>query len=319
MARINDVRLYGMVVQPPTIYRDKDTNEYVRGFCTLVVINGFRSAGVAKPEKYNYPRILTRDPERIAEMANWKENDIVEVKGSLTTKNMTKTKVCATCGEKIKQPGTVVFINPIFSSIRATKLTKDAAISLLKENAEISNSAMLMGVLCREPESYIINKVKSSRLTTYQLAVKRKFRIKEDPAETDVDFPWVKSYGDQGIKDIKYLKKGSVVLVDGKLQVREREVVANCPHCTAENKWTDYSMEVVPYAVEYMRNFYSPEDIEEREKLQVEQIKATVFDSEKELDLPASRPEDYEDEKTSSENGVVDESVQSIINKVFAD
>lgn len=312
MARVNDIRLYGMVVQPPTIYKDKTTDEYVKGFCTLVVIGGYRSTGT-KPEKFNYPRILTRDPAQVAEMAKWKENDIIELKGSLTTKNMTKTKVCESCGEKIKQAGTVVYVHPIFAEIRTTNLTREKAIEILKQNAEISNSAMLMGVLCREPEAYI-NSRNKNRLTTYQLAVKRKFRIREDPAETDIDFPWVKAYGEQGQKDIKSLKKGSVILVDGKLQVREREVIAKCPHCGAENKWKDYSMEVVPYAVEYMRNFKSQEEIEQNEKEAHDQIAAKLFDSEKELVLPASKPDDFVDEKPDGES---ETSVKDIVNKIF--
>lgn len=311
MARINEIRLYGMVVQAPTIYKDKNTDEYIKGLCSLVVIGGYRSTGT-KPEKYNYPRLLTRDPKQIAEMSKWKENDIVEIKGALTTKNMTKTKVCVACGEKIKQPGTVVYVHPIFAEVRTSHLSKDAAIEILKKNAEISNSAMLMGVLCREPEAYVNSKNKS-RLTTYQLAVKRKYRIKEDPAEIDVDFPWVKAYGEQGQKDIKTLKKGSVVLVDGKLQVREREVAAACPHCGAENKWKDYSMEVVPYSVEYMRNYKSPDEIAQIEQQEHERIVATVFDSEKDLNLPASRPDDYIEEKDDSKA----EDVEEIVNKIF--
>lgn len=316
MARINDIRLYGMVVQPPTIYKDKNTNEYLKGFCTLVVIGGYRATGTF-PEKYNYPRILTRDPEQVAEMAKWKENDVIELKGSLTTKNMTKTKVCESCGEKIKQPGTVVYVHPIFTNVRATNLTRDEAIEALKQNAEISNSALLMGVLCREPKAYV-NPKNRKTLTTYQLAVKRKFRIKEDPAEADVDFPWVKSYGEQGQKDIKTLKKGSVVLIDGKLQIREREVVAKCPHCEAENKWKDYSMEVVPYSVEYMRNFYSPEEIEERERKESDKVTAEVFSSEKDLVLPASRPDDYVDEKDEEDKKAVDEDIKNLMSKIFS-
>lgn len=313
MARINDVRLYGMVVQPPTIYKDKETDEYVKGFCTLIVIGGYRSTGT-KPEKYNYPRILTRDPEQVAEMAKWKENDIIELKGSLTTKNMTKSKVCGSCGEKIRQPGTVVYIHPIFSEVRTSCSSRDKAIEVLKQNAEISNSALIMGVLCREPKAYV-NSKNRSKLTTYQLAVKRKFRIKADPPETDTDFPWVKSYGEQGVKDIKTLRKGSVVLIDGKLQVRERDVVANCPHCGAENKWKDYSMEVVPYAVEYMRNYASQEEIDEMEKKNHDRLVADLFDSEQDLILPASKPEDYVEEK--DEEKETDEDIQKIVNKVF--
>lgn len=311
MARINDIRLYGMVAEPPVIYKDEKTNEYIKGFCVVIVI-GKQQTTEKKPAIYNYPRILTRNPEQIAEMAKWKQNDIVEIKGSLTTKNMTKTKICGNCGEKIKHPGTVVYIHPIFSEIRKTELTQKEAIEEINSNAEISNSAVLMGVLCREPQSYR-NSVNNKHLTTYQLAVKRRFRIAEDPPETDVDFPWIKSYNEQGISDVQTLYKGSVVLVDGKLQVRERTVKEKCPYCQHENSWKDYSMEVVPHAVEYMRNYNSPEEILKKEKARVEELKTEVFASESELVLPATRPDDYVDNTPTEE----EKDVKELINKIF--
>ena len=316
MARINDVRLYGMVLEAPQIYKDGKTDEYIRGYGVVVVLGRHYAPG-EKPSKYDYPRILTRNKEQIAEMAKWKANDIVEIKGSLTTKNMTKTKICVGCGEIIKLPGTVVYIHPIFSEVRKSNMTQEEAIKELHANVEISNSAVLMGVLCREPKAYV-NSKNHKRLTTYQLAVKRRFRIQEDPAETDADFPWVKAYGEQGTNDIKALRKGSVILVDGKLQVRERVVKQTCSHCQAENSWTDYSMEVVPHAVEYMRNFYSPEEILLKEKATLEGISAEVFSSESELDLPAKKPDDYVDEKDDeSSSSDTNGNVKALIDKIF--
>lgn len=310
MARINDIRLYGIVADNPTIQKDNKTGEFLKGFCTIIIIG--RQKTDQKPALYNYPRILTRNPEQIAEMAKWEKNDVIEIKGSLTTKNMTKVKVCEQCGQKIKRPGTVVYVHPIFSEIRKSKLSQKQAIEEINNNVEISNSAVLMGVLCTDPQIYE-NKTSHKKLAAYQLAVKRRFRIAEDPAETDVDFPWVKSYNEQGISDAKTLYKGSVVLIDGKLQVREREVKDICPHCQHENMWKDYSMEVVPHAVEYMRNFNSPEKILEKEKAHLQNLKSEIFSSEKELLFPATKPDDYvELEKTEEEK-----TVDLLIQKVF--
>lgn len=310
MARINNIRLYGIVADAPVIRTNEKTGEYERGFCTVIVVA--RQKSTDKPALYHYPRILTRNPEQIAEMAKWKKNDVVEIKGSLTTKNMTKVKVCEECGEKIKRPGTVVYVHPIFSEIRKSELTLENAIKDIDENAEISNSAVLMGVLCTDPQIYT-NKNTSGKLATYQLAVKRRFRIMEDPAETDVDFPWVKSYNEQGISDAKTLYKGSVILVDGKLQVREREVEEECPSCHHKNKWKDYSMEVVPHAVEYMRNFRTPEEILEKEKEYMKNLRSEVFSSEDELVLLAKKPDDYvEEEKTEEQK-----EFENLVKKIF--
>lgn len=315
MARLNEVRLYGIVTEDPVIHKDGKTDELLRGYCTVVVV-ARNVVNTNKPVKYDYPRILTRNPEQIAKMAKWKKNDVVEVKGSLTTKNMTKTKICSKCGERIKQPGTVVYVHPIFSEVRKAGLTQEQAIAEIKLNAEISNSATLMGVLCREPQSFR-NERNGVRLTAYQLAVKRKFRIIEDPPETDVDFPWVKSYRDQGADDIKALHKGSIVLIDGKLQVRERDVKCLCPHCQAENEWKDYSMEVVPHSVEYLREFYSPEEISARESAGARNIIEEVFTNESNLDLPATKPEDYVYKKDDDKKLDEDEDIKAMIEKVF--
>lgn len=315
MARINDVRLYGIVAKPPTIHKDEKTGEYLKGFCTIIVVARYPTAS-GRPPKFAYPRILSRNPDRIEEMSRWKTNDIVEIKGSLTTKNMTKAKVCANCGEKIKQPGTVVYVHPIFSEVRKSNLTQEEALKEINTNAEISNSVVLMGVLCSEPKAYVNNK-NGVRLTTYQLAVKRRFRIAEDPAETDVDFPWVKSYREQSVEDIKSLRKGSVVLIDGKLQVRERDVKSECPKCHAEVPGKDYSMEVVPHAVEYLRNYYTPEEIHQREAESLEKVKAEVFSNENEIILQATRPEDYVDEKSEAIPQSEKENIQALVNKIF--
>lgn len=312
MARINNIRLYGMVTNPPTIMKKESTDEYIMGSCSIVVIGKYSTTN-SKPPKYSYPRIITRNPDRLKEMESWKVNDIVEIKGSLTTKNMTKVKVCSSCKKRIEYAGTIVYVHPIFSEVRKTGLTEARAIQELKENAEISNSAILMGVLCRDPQKYI-NRLTRKHLTVYQLAVKRRFRILEDPPENEADFPWVKSYGEQSIRDIEALKKGSVILVDGKLQVRELDVVKACPFCNTENSWKDYAMEVVPHAVEYMRNFRSVEEIEQLRLSSVDKIKADIFDDEKDLNLPASRPDDYVDE-LDRDSDTTD--VKELIDKIF--
>ena len=74
-------------------------------------------------------------------------------------------------------------------------------------------------MLTREPA-----KVKSRYaypITQYQIAIMRKFHVREDPPEIRIDWPWVKSYGDNAVKDAQRLTTGAEVLIDGYLQTKK--------------------------------------------------------------------------------------------------
>ena len=125
---------------------------------------------------------------------------------------------------------------------------------------------------------------KGTILTTYEIAISRKFRVQEEAADARTDYPWVKSYGAIANADAKALKTGSLVYIDGFLQTRKIEKNCVCEHCGQTFKWPDSSMEIVPYTTEYLRNYNTPEDIQrqEDEKHQTEIQK--IF-SESEIDL----------------------------------
>ena len=84
MARINNIRLYGMVTNPPTIMKKESTNEYIMGSCSIVVIGKYSTTN-SKPPKYSYPRIVTRNPDRLKEMESWKVNNCSSVFNSFST------------------------------------------------------------------------------------------------------------------------------------------------------------------------------------------------------------------------------------------
>lgn len=265
MARNNSVFHYGRVAGDPKIIRDNESGEYLRGMAPIEVIKGVRSfGGEVENMKYDCPVIMSGNDVYIKEMATWKKNDMVEVKGAITTKDIVKSTKCSECGAKNLKNGTVVFINPIYLSRRETGLRQEECYELLKQRCEISNSVSIIGTLCKEPEHLITPK--GTDVTQYQLAVNRKYRIKEDLEDIRTDYPWVKTFGPNAIKDFNALSVNSVVLIDGAIQTRQVEQTTTCSDCGHKYKWKDSAMEIVPYAVEYLQNFELPETTAERKE-----------------------------------------------------
>ena len=234
----------------------------------LTTLRGIRKFGIKTNNiKYDQPLVYTQNPDMCKEIANWSVGDIVEIKGSLTTKDINKVTTCPECKQKNSQEGNAVYVTPIHCYIRERGYSEEEALEKLKLLSEISNNVTLIGVVCRDPVLYRKNRTK---ITSYQLAVRRKFRISEDSIETKTDFPWVKSFGGIGANDILVLKKGSYIFLDGWVQARKfpRETV--CSHCGHTYKWNDWSIEVVPYASEYVKNCRSIDEIKEEERKRIE-------------------------------------------------
>ena len=277
MAKHNYVMLNGQVIQDPRIIKDNEGN-YLRAMCAIKVIRGVRDFGDNISHlKYDCPVIMTGNPEKIEEMEQWKANDIVEIKGVLTTKEIKKVTICE-CGHKNKVDGNYVYINPIYVERRETGITKDEGLDILKKRCEISNYVNVIGTLCRDVDTYITDK--SLKIAQYQIAVNRKYRVKEDSAEIRTDWPWVKSYGKTADDDSKALRKGSVVFIDGMLQTRDIVRTITCEECGNEYRWNDQAMEIVPYEVEYLQNFMTPEEYAAEQLRQEEEAKTKIFSEE---------------------------------------
>lgn len=280
MAKHNYVSLYGLVTRDPNIFKNDETGEYLRGMCPVMVVRGVRSSSDIQ-FKYDNPIIMSGNAEQIKKMETWRIGDMVEIKGAITTKNVIKRMSCEHCGHKNSKQGTVVFVNPIYTDIRERNQSSEQAAALLKQRNEISNIVFALGNLCNDPETYVTNK--GTILTTYEIAITRKFRVQEDAADARTDYPWIKSYGAIAAADSKALKKGSLIYVDGFLQTRKIEKNCVCEQCGETFKWPDSSMEIVPYTTEYLRNYYTPEEIQSKEEEEYKLRIRKIF-SEDELD-----------------------------------
>ena len=120
-----------------------------------------------------------------------------------------------------------MYVTPIYLCRREPKTKPEEALELLKKRCEVSNMIMVSVRCAGTPEFYQAES--ASGYVQYQLAVNRKFRIREDPADLKTDYPWVKAYGSQAISDAKCLQTGSVVYINGALQTREGQPYNGLP------------------------------------------------------------------------------------------
>lgn len=283
MAKHNDVRLYGFIEEAPAIVKDEKTGKITRCAFNILTLRGVRDFGNNLDfARVDSIRVMTFREDIIKVVENIKPNDMVEIKGSFTTKNVKKSLYCDECGHKNVQLGTISFINPIYIGIREHASGKQEALQLLKEKYEISNQVTIIGMLCREPQLFVTNT--GLNITTYQMAVMRKYKIREENADNTVDFPWIKTYGKLALSDIKSLKKGAYVFIDGVIQARDIERITDCEKCGHENHWQEKVEEVVPYAVEYLRGHYDAEEAEARTQVVTKQKEKII--SEDDIEKP---------------------------------
>ena len=105
MARLNNVSLFGIVAEDPIIIMDDATGSYKKGQAFLIVASANRENGISTNVFYSKPFLYSEDPDIVAEMSNWKKNDLVSAKGVITTLNANKGTICAHCHEKSSRPG----------------------------------------------------------------------------------------------------------------------------------------------------------------------------------------------------------------------
>jgi len=192
---------------------------------------------------------------------------MVDIRGVLCTQEVKKTTICGECGHKNTTQGNMVYVTPIYICRRENEVSPEDGLEFLKTRSEASNVAMVIGTLCRDPEFYVNEKEKIS--VQYQLAVNRRYRIKEDPADLKTDYPWVKTHGPQAADDAKCLKTGSVVYINGSLQTRDLTRTTVCENCGNQYTWNESAMEIAPFSTEYLANCLLPEPTE-RENDEVE-------------------------------------------------
>lgn len=277
-------------MKAPVIQTDDDGN-YIYGTCYLNVVRGFREVGDHKRYmKSDNPMIMSRDPSILRIMETWQENDIVQVKGVVAAKNIRKASYCQHCGAKNTAEGSLVYVNPIFVMTMEHAPDINEALKRLSEMREISNQVYVLGTLCRDPKK--VTPKEGLTVTQYQIALNRKYFIRTDPPEIKSDYPWVKSYGENAIEDRQRLHVGSKVFIDGCLQARSVQKHIVCSECGQQYNWKDRAMEIVPYETEYVGNFYTEEEIEEKRKKEAKDAFRSIFGRDADDEITSEEQDD---------------------------
>lgn len=283
MAKINLAILYGRIEKQPVISYDNETKEYHFGMAYLDTVRSYRKVEDKKHYvPHEYPMLLTREPAMIERMADWKVNDIVLVKGVVHTAGISKRSNCPFCNDADGNPtvnmtrGTLVTVEPIYVQKLKSYDDKKKSIEDVVANKEISNMVEVYGTLLKDPKIYTTKK--GLHITQYPVAMNRKFTIRMDDPSIRTDYPIVKSYGEQALNDRMFLKYQAEVIVDGYLQARNVRRKVICPACGKYHIFNDRMMEIVPYAVEYVSGYLTPDDIEESTHKSAEELRQELFD-----------------------------------------
>lgn len=230
------------------------------------------------------------DRKLMGRMKTLKKMDLVDIKGVFSVMQLNKPSVCGLCGQQnIKYNGCLTVLWPISAIKRGnldadyqrwvdqckayrelTKEEREAGIMkdpkpdepipekvLVTHFREISNQVLVIGTLVSEPERIGTQKRPGCR---YMLGIDRKYYIRTQ-SDITADYPYVYSYGEQALLDLRHLHKGSLVLVDAFLRVRDVKNNMVCEHCGASYQFPDAAMELIPFSVEYLNNYWTDEDI----------------------------------------------------------
>lgn len=115
------------------------------------------------------------------------------------------------------------------------------------------NKVILMGRLTREPEVRYSQGAEPLAVARYTLAVNRRFKRKDEP---EADFIPCVAFGKSGEFAEKYFRKGQLVSIVGRLQVRSWE------DNEGKKRWTTEVIVEEPYFAESKKNSNAAADKE---------------------------------------------------------
>jgi hypothetical protein len=272
MARENFVLMHGQVRGEPRITIGND-GVITKAMFTMRVLRRptTNAENINGKLQIDCPVIYTRNQELAQMIQSLKAGDMVDVRGVIASKECRKSTICPECEHKNIKDGNIVYVTPIYICQRESS-DDVGGLKMLKERSEISNIVNVIGNLCRDPEYYVDRNKK--KYAQYQLAVNRRFRIKEDMEDIKTDYPWVKTFGMQAYNDSMCLHTGSSVYINGALQTRDIERPCTCEKCGAEYTWKDSVAEIVPYYIGYLRGCDVPQGNSEEENINGEETES---------------------------------------------
>lgn len=259
MAKENTIYLIGIVSSVPEIRKSKKTQELKNG---MFLMNTARRSYATEELllrgtlRTDTPAIVCGDEKIIREqIMPLRKNDAIFVKGTLVTQETSKISYCPHCGAKnIKEKGVIVYVRPIHIVKIASDLSEKEAFDFIKDNAEM-NGLFAYGVLCANPSYYNEGRKKS---ISFPMVTERKYRIKEDGEDKNVDYPRVVAFGPTADELKESIHMGSSVYINGALECREISEHKICSQCQKEYDNLSTATEIIPYSVEYIWNCDPP-------------------------------------------------------------
>lgn len=256
---VNDVRLYGQLMEEPRFYLRR--GETLPHKCVLSVktLSRYNNSSDKSRIVYDEVVLMTESPDMIQfARVNLQINDIVYIKGVLCTADTVRKLICSECGEEFTERGYTCYVHPIHIVLIESQVSDDRGYALLRQNAEVSNEVILDGRICTEIAYW-----EERRVANYKLAVKRPYHILEDSVDKKTDFPVVNSYFEQAESDKKFAYKGTRMNVKGSIRVRAVERQVCCPECGNRENVMYRVLEVVASGIGYTSDWRQPETKED--------------------------------------------------------
>ena len=136
----------------------------------------------------------------------------------------------------------------------------------LKNHSEDGNRVLALGNVVSDPITGEADEGRT-KYTRFQIAMNRKYHsTSPDETANITDYPWVYSYGNGASDDAKYIRKGSLVLVDGALQSRKYKDTYICPECGEAFPVRGRTLEILSYGTEYLEGCGKMEEKGEEEE-----------------------------------------------------
>ena len=275
MAKQNTIfllgRIDGNIVK--TVFHENEKEIYKSASFALETIRGgYHREGSRNLQgnlRLEKIKIRTRNIELIQkQVLPLTSGSIVFIKGNISTEETSKEFECLECGYKeIKEAAVSVYVDPACIMICRKnvkysfvdehnqkqikdKIPRNVAIDFLMKHYEFGNNGQFWGNLCKDPVFF--QNAEGSSNVTFQLALNRKRRIKEDGVDKKTDYPFVKAYGDTAHKlkafmDEGHFKTGTRVYLDG--AVSSRSIRKICPSCNKEQVQEIGATELHAYSV----------------------------------------------------------------------
>lgn len=238
MARENTITLVGQVDSPISVSLNKVHSTYRVAFNLKTLRRNGRT---------DFPRVnvfgLSEEQAKYI-FENFKIGTFVMVRGGISTKMANISIKCEGCG---KEHMTSSLITEVIAYSVPLLLNGEYDIEAMKEFA---NNLYLIGSVCSEIQSR--QSPSGVSMTQYQIAVNRKYHVKEKEDKTD--FPWVKTFGRQAEDDEKHLKVSSQIYINGSIQTREVNKTIICDECESQINYVECLGEIVPQDIEYLNN-----------------------------------------------------------------